>query len=160
MPLWTTLIGLLHHGQPVLGAINQPTLGQLAVGDNATTTLNGQPIRCRGTTDLATATLVTSDHRNLAHYQPGSNTDALIDACRLYRTWADGYGYLMLAAGFVDIAMDPIVNPWDIAALVPVVRGAGGTITDWNGNAPYPAESTIAAATRELHATVLHQLAN
>lgn len=158
VPLWTTLIGLLHHGQPVLGAINQPTLGQLAVGDNATTTLNGLPIRCRATTQLSEATLVTSDHRNLAHHQPDSNTDALIDACRLYRTWADGYGYLMLAAGFVDIAMDPIVNPWDIAALVPVVRGAGGTITDWHGGAPYPAESTIAAATPELHQSVLATL--
>ena len=158
VPLWTTLIGLLHQGQPVLGAINQPTLGQLAIGDNHTTTLNGQPVRCRATTHLAEATLVTIDHRNLAHYQPDSNTDALIDACRLYRTWADGYGYLMLAAGFVDIAIDPIVNPWDIAALIPVVRGAGGTITDWPGNSPYPADSTIACATAELHEAVTKTL--
>jgi histidinol phosphatase-like enzyme (inositol monophosphatase family) len=154
VPLWTTLIGLLHRGQPVLGAIHQPTLGQLAIGDNSTTTLNGQPVHCRSTTQLSAATLVTSDHRNLAHYQPDSHTDALIDACRLYRTWADGYGYLMLAAGFVDIAMDPIMNLWDLAALVPVVQGAGGTITDWQGAGPYPAKSTIACATPELHEAV------
>ena len=152
VPLWTTLIGLLHHGQPVLGAIHQPTLGQLVIGDNHTTTLNGQPVRTRATTALDQATLVTSDHRNLARYQDGPAADRLIDACRLYRTWADGYGYLLLATGFVDLALDPIMNPWDIAALVPVVRGAGGTITDWSGNAPYPAESILAAATPELHA--------
>lgn len=158
VPLWTTLIGLLHQGQPVLGAINQPTLGQLAIGDNETTTLNGKPTRCRPTTELAQSTLVTSDHFNLGKYQNGAAGDRLIAQTRLYRTWADGYGYLMLAAGFVDIAVDPIMNPWDIAALVPVVRGAGGVITDWQGGSPYPAESAIATATPELHQATLETL--
>ncbi len=160
VPLWTTLIGLLHNGEPVLGAINQPTLGQLAIGDGKTTTLNGAPVRCRATTDLKASTLVTSDHTNLGKYQDGAACDRLIKQTRLYRTWADGYGYLMLAAGFVDISMDPIMNPWDIAALIPVVRGAGGVITDWTGNTPYPAESTIAAATPELHRKVLEVLSH
>ncbi len=158
VPLWTTLIGLLHRGQPVLGAIHQPNLGQLVIGDNVTTTLNDRPVRTRATSELATATLVTSDHRNLARYQDGAACDRLIDACRLYRTWADGYGYLLLATGFVDLALDPIMNPWDIAALVPVVRGAGGTISDWSGDAPYPAESIVAAATADLHAQTLATL--
>lgn len=158
VPLWTTLIALLHQGQPVLGAINQPTLGQLAIGDNQTTKLNGKPTRCRPNTALDQSTLVTSDHFNLGQYQDGPACDRLIESTRLYRTWADGYGYLMLAAGFVDIAIDPIMNPWDIAALVPVVRGAGGTITDWQGGSAYPAESAIAAATSKLHAAVLDSL--
>ena len=51
--------------------------------------------------------------------------------------------------------LDPIMNPWDIAALVPVVRGAGGVISDWRGDPPYPAESTVAAATPALHAAVM-----
>jgi len=54
--------------------------------------------------------------------------------------------------------LDPIMNPWDIAALVPVIRGAGGAITDWQGGEPYPAQSTIACATPELHAAVLRTL--
>ena len=158
VPLWTTLIALLHKGQPVLGAINQPTLGQLAIGDNQSTTLNGKPTRCHPTTSLDQSTLVTSDHLNLGKYQDGAACDRLIQQTRLYRTWADGYGYLMLAAGFVDIAIDPIMNPWDIAALVPVIRGASGTIPDWSGNSPYPAESAIAAATPELHQAALDAL--
>jgi len=158
VPLWTTLIGLLHQGQPVLGAINQPTLGQLAIGDGTTTTLNGKPVRCRPTTILGEATLVTSDHFNLARYQNGPACDRLIQQTRLYRTWADGYGYLMLAAGFVDIAMDPIMNLWDLAALIPVVQGAGGIITNWQGTGPYPAEAAIACATPQLHAEVLKTL--
>lgn len=158
VPLWTTLIGLLHEGQPVLGAIHQPNLGQLAIGDGTTTTLNGKPVQCRPTTKLNEATLVTSDHYNLAEYQDGPACDRLIQQTRLYRTWADGYGYLMLAAGFVDVSMDPIMNLWDLAALVPVVQGAGGIITDWTGGGPYPAESAIACATPELHQQVLQEL--
>ena len=49
------------------------------------------------------------------------------------RTWGDCYGYLLVAAGFADVMLDPIMNPWDIAALVPIIRGAGGVITDWQG---------------------------
>jgi len=71
------------------------------------------------------------------------------------RTWGDCYGYLLVAAGHADVMIDPIMNPWDIAALVPIIRGAGGTITDWSGHAAYPADSTVAAATPELHAAVL-----
>jgi myo-inositol-1(or 4)-monophosphatase len=54
--------------------------------------------------------------------------------------------------------VDPIMNPWDIAALVPIVRGAGGTISDWQGGPAYPASSIVAAATPELHAAVIAAL--
>lgn len=158
VPLWGTLIALLHRGQPVLGAINQPVLGQLMIGDNTTTTLNGRPVRCRRTTQVEKSTVLTSDTLNLAKYQNGPACDRLLARAKLVRTWGDCYGYLLLAGGWADICLDPIMNPWDIAALVPVIRGAGGTITDWKGGAAYPAESTIASATPELHAEVLKVL--
>jgi len=161
VPLFATLIALLHHGQPVLGAIHQPILRQLVIGDNHTATLNDRPIRTRKTTRLEDSTLLTSDTLNIAKYQPASAScyDALARRTKLYRTWGDAYGYLLVATGFADICVDPIMNPWDIAALIPVIRGAGGVITDWRGNAPYPAESTIASATPELHAAVIQSLA-
>lgn len=152
VPLWTTLIALLHQGQPVLGCIHQPVLGQLVVGDGATTTLNGAPVRCRPTQRLADATLLTCDWLTPAVHQDGPAFDRLARSARLCRTWADGYGYLLLATGWADLVADPVMNPWDIAALVPVVRGAGGVITDWHGGPPYPAAATLAAATPELHA--------
>lgn len=157
VPLFGTLIALLHEGQPVLGCINQPILGQLMIGDGTTTTLNDRPVRVRDTRRLADATLLTSDTLNLAKFQNGPACDRLIEQVRLYRTWGDCYGYLLLASGFADICLDPIMNPWDLAALVPVIRGAGGVITDWRGNAPYPAESTIACAPA-LHAEVVATL--
>ena len=155
VPLFGTLIALLHHGQPVLGCIHQPVLRQLMLGDGTTTTLSGRDVRCRPTTRLAEATLLTSDTLNLAKYQHGPACDRLLASAKLVRTWGDCYGYLLLAGGWADISLDPIMNPWDVAALVPVVRGAGGVITDWSGGPAYPAASTVAAATPELHAAAL-----
>lgn len=158
VPLWGTLIALLHRGRPVLGCIHQPVLGQLMLGDETGTTLNGLPVRCRPTTSLAEATLLTSDPLNPARHQDGAGYERVLRAARLGRTWGDCYGYLLVASGRADVMLDPIMNPWDIAALVPVIRGAGGVITDWQGGEPYPAQSTIACATPELHAAVLRTL--
>ena len=158
VPLWGTLIALLHRGQPVLGCIHQPVLKQLMLGDGATTTLNGRAVRGRATTRIEDATLLTSDPLNPARYQNGAAYDALTHRAKLVRTWGDCYGYLLLASGWADVCLDPIMNPWDIAALVPVIRGAGGVITDWRGGAAYPADSTVAAATPTLHAAVVAAL--
>jgi histidinol phosphatase-like enzyme (inositol monophosphatase family) len=154
VPLWGTLTALLHRGQPVLGCIHQPILGQLMIGDGNTTTLNGRTVRTRSTTRIEESTLLTSDPLNL-RMRMGKDTDPFLSRAKLVRTWGDCYGYLLVAAGHADVMIDPIMNPWDIAALVPVIRGAGGVITDWNGGTPYPADSTVAAATPELHAAVL-----
>ena len=155
VPLFGTLIALLHRGEPVLGCIHQPILRQLMIGDGVETTLNGERVRCRATKNLADATLLTCDWTSPAQYQNGAAFDRLSRSVKLARTWGDCYGYLLLASGWADVAIDPIMNPWDIAALVPIVRGAGGVITDWHGGAAYPASSTIAAATPELHAATL-----
>ncbi|MEY2881386.1 MAG: hypothetical protein RLZZ15_3766 [Verrucomicrobiota bacterium] len=159
VPLWGTLIALLHEGQPILGAIHQPILGQLVIGDGATTTLNGAPARCRATTRIEDATVLFSDPLNPEKFQAGAAHDALLRRAKLARTWGDCYGYLLVATGQADVMLDPIMNAWDIAALVPILRGAGGVISDWRGGAPFPAESTVACATPALHAAVLAALA-
>jgi myo-inositol-1(or 4)-monophosphatase len=74
------------------------------------------------------------------------------------RGWGDCYGYLMVAMGRADLMCDPVMNPWDIAALIPVIRGAGGTISDWQGRSPVGATSIVAAATAELHAEAMELL--
>lgn len=157
VPLFGTLIALLHGGEPVLGCINQPILGQMLIGDNETATLNGRPVRVRNTSRLADATLLVTDVLDVAVHQNGAAFDALARQCRLLRTWGDCYGYFLLATGWADIACDPVMNPWDIAALIPVVRGAGGVITDWQGNEPLNAASTL-AATPALHSQAVRAL--
>ncbi len=157
VPLWGTLIALLHAGQPVLGAIHLPALGQFMLGDGTTTTLNGQPTRVRPCTRAEDATLLTSDPLNPAAFQDGAAFDALARRARLVRTWGDCYGYYLLASGRADLMCDPVLSPWDLAALVPVIRGAGGVITDWQGGSPWPATSAVAAGPA-LHAEAVAAL--
>lgn len=156
-PLFGTLIALLHEGQPVLGAIHQPVLRQLLVGDGQTAKFNGRPARVRSCQRIEAATLLTSDPFNPAKYRDGPAFETLARRARLVRTWGDCYGYLLLATGWADVMCDPILSPWDIQALVPIIRGAGGTITDWHGGDPVTGDSLIAAAP-DLHPLVLEAL--
>lgn len=156
-PLFGTLIALVHRGQPVLGAIHQPILRQLVVGDGRTTELNGRPVRVRPMARLEEATVLSTNLLSPAKHQNGPAFDAFIRRARLVRTWGDCYGYLLVATGWADVMCDPIMNPWDIAALIPVIRGAGGVITDWQGKDPVGAKSIVAAGP-QLHATVIAAL--
>lgn len=156
-PLFGTLIALLHRNLPVLGAIHQPVLRQLLIGDGSRTTLNGRTVRVRATQQIEEATLLCSDVLSPAQYQNGPAFDALCRRVKLVRTWGDCYGYLLLATGWADLMCDPIMNPWDVAALIPVIRGAGGVITDWQGRDPVSATSIVAAAPL-LHAQVIAAL--
>ncbi len=158
VPLWGILIALLHRGEPVLGCIHQPILRQLMVGDGKATLLNGQPVRSRAVARLEEATLLTSDPLNPAKYQNGDAYAALAQRAKLVRTWGDCYGYLLVAGGWADVMLDPIMNPWDIAALVPVIRGAGGAITDWQGKDPVRGNSIVATGSPALHREVLAAL--
>jgi histidinol phosphatase-like enzyme (inositol monophosphatase family) len=147
VPLFGTLIGLLHEGRPWLGGIHQPILQQLMLGDGRTTTLNGSPVRVRRCARLAEATVALSDPTHPAKYQQGAAFERLSREVRCTRTWGDCYGYLLLAAGWVDVMLDPVMNPWDLLPVVPVVAGAGGQITDWQGRPTdsLAAKSAIAA---------------
>jgi histidinol-phosphatase len=157
-PLFGTLIALLHHGQPVLGAINQPVLHQLCLGDGEKTTLNGRTVRVRQTPRLADATLLVTDVTDVPKHQDGAAFDSLVHDVKLMRTWGDCYGYLLLATGHADIMCDPIMNSWDIAPLIPVVRGAGGVISDWQGKDPVGAQSIVATTSQALHDEVIARL--
>ncbi|MFM7804508.1 MAG: histidinol-phosphatase [Verrucomicrobiota bacterium] len=159
VPLFGTLIGLMHRGRPLLGCIHQPVLRQLMIGDGKVTTLNDQPVRVRPCAKLSEATLLTTDPLHPAKYQNGAGFDALTREVRLYRGFGDCYGYLLLCCGRVDVMVDPIVNPWDLLPLVPLLEGAGATVTDWQGRPANHAGATSAVASApELHAEVLRRL--
>jgi myo-inositol-1(or 4)-monophosphatase len=144
-PLFGTLIALSRAGKPVLGAIHQPLLRQLVVGDGSVTTLNGRPVRLRDCARIEDAVLLTTDLANIAKRRNGPAFDAVAARAGLFRTWGDCYGYLLVATGHADAMCDPIMHSWDIQALVPVIRGAGGVITDWTGGDPVGGDSIVAA---------------
>jgi myo-inositol-1(or 4)-monophosphatase len=140
-----TLIALVKNGQPVLGAINQPILGEFLIGDNITCTLNGFDTKVRNCEKLSDAVLLTTDHLNIKKYQDINKFNSLLDKVKLYRNWGDCYGYYLVATGYADIMIDPVMNIWDFMALIPVIKGAGGVITDYKGGDPVKGKSIIAS---------------
>jgi histidinol phosphatase-like enzyme (inositol monophosphatase family) len=154
-----TLISLLKNGQPLIGVINQPILNEFVVGDNNQTKLNGKTVHIRKCDKLSEAVLLTTDHLNIGKYKDQKKFDELVSKVKLYRNWGDCYGYYLLVTGFADIMIDPIMNIWDSMALIPIVQGAGGIISDYNGNDASKGSSIIASNT-ELHSTVISILNN
>lgn len=154
VPLFGTLIALLHNNQPILGAINHPALKECLIGDNTTTELNDVKVTMKKCEDISSAILLTSDHLIYGKYKDKTNFENLTNMVKLYRTWGDCYGYSLLASGYADIMIDPIMSKWDIAALIPVINGSGGIITDYYGYNPMEGDS-IVASNKKLHKQVI-----
>ena len=129
-----TLISLLMDGAPILGIINQPVLGERWFGlVGETTTFNGQPIKTRACSTLADAWMYST---NPAMFQ-GSAERAFksLSGCVKHALFGtDCIGFGLLAAGYTDIICEADMNPWDYMALIPIVEGAGGVISDWHGD--------------------------
>ncbi|KAH9621782.1 hypothetical protein KSS87_016563 [Heliosperma pusillum] len=125
-PLFGTLIALLYKGQPILGIINQPILKERWIGIvGRRTTLNGQEVSTRSCAALSQA------------YLPLSN-DLTCDVLTYVKVkvplyGCDCYAYALLASGFVDLVIESGLKPYDFLALIPVIKGAGGSISDWKG---------------------------
>ena len=152
-----TLIALVKNGKPILGVINQPVLNEFLIGDNYSSELNGQEVHVRNCDSLSEAVLLTTDHLHIKEYQDINKFDNLIRKVKLYRNWGDCYGYYLVATGFADIMVDPIMNLWDKMALIPIINGAGGTITDYQGGDPLIGTSIIATGGR-IHRDVINIL--
>lgn len=140
-----SIIGLTYQGQPVLGAIHQPVLKELFIGDNHTTTFNGNLIHVKKSGPLNDAVLVTSDLLNIGDYKEVKGFDNLCKQIKLARTWGNCFGYSLLAMGYVDIMIDPKPEKWDKIGIIPIIRGAGGIVTDYHGNDPVAGDSIVAS---------------
>ena len=135
LPLFGTLIGLFHKGKPVLGIIDQPILQERWLGvDGERSTLNGKPISVRACTDVGSAYMYSTAPGMFGggHAKPHQ---ALTEKVKLFRWGGDCYAYGLLAAGHVDLVVEADLKLYDYAALIPVIAGAGGVITDWKGKA-------------------------
>jgi myo-inositol-1(or 4)-monophosphatase len=116
--------------------------------------LNGNPAHVRNCSKVSDAVLLNTDILDIEEYQNKKGFDSLMHQVKLFRMWGDCYGYLLVATGFADIMMDPIMNPWDFLALIPILKGAGGTITDYHGNDPLKGNSIVATG-GSIHQTVI-----
>jgi histidinol phosphatase-like enzyme (inositol monophosphatase family) len=133
-PIFGTLIALMEGGFPVLGIIDQPVTRERWVGaTGVATTLNGRAVRTRSCRELSDAVLASTgpqyfDEHSAEHFM------ALAAKTSRRTVWGgDCYNYGLLAAGHLDLVVEAGLKLHDLAALVPIVEGAGGTMCDWDG---------------------------
>jgi myo-inositol-1(or 4)-monophosphatase len=159
-PLWGTLIGLVEDGVPILGLMDQPFLRERFWGADGRAQLRGgdgrtRRLRTRPCTGLAEAVL-TSTHPDL--FARGAEAAAFArvkERARLTRYGGDCYGYCLLAAGFVDVVIEAGLKPYDVIPLIPIIEGAGGQITTWDGKPALAGGRVVASGDRRVHAEAL-----
>jgi len=153
-PLFTTLIALVHKDIPILGVIDQPILRERRVGVAGQNSDSG--LRRN---DIKNATIATT---SIDYFTPEQTASfqKLKSQCANTVLGGDAYAYAMLANGQIDIVIDAGLKPYDFCALRPVIEGAGGVITDWEGKAITLASDgrVIAAGSGELHEVALGML--
>lgn len=153
-PVWGTLIGFAVDGVAVAGLMSQPFIGEnyLAV-PGASTYRRGdqsQANRTSGLTELASARVFTTTPKLFDTPDLEAKWQAIEGATRLQRFGMDCYGYALLASGHADLVIEPYLNTYDIAALVPIIREAGGAISCWDGTEPTGGGNIVAAASQDL----------
>lgn len=134
VPLWGTLIACCEGDTVLAGAACFPAVQETvaaAIGEGCW--WNGSRAAVSTTTQLTQATALITDER--FHERPSrrGRWQSVAAQAAVARTWGDCYGYLLVATGRADIMIDDIVNPWDAAAVYPLITEAGGRFTDWRG---------------------------
>jgi inositol-phosphate phosphatase/L-galactose 1-phosphate phosphatase/histidinol-phosphatase len=161
VPLFGTLIALLHGGRPVLGLLDQPISGERWLGaEGRGSTLNGREIHTRACAELALATIFATSPDMFS----GAEVEGfgrVRSGAKLVRYGADCYAYGLCAAGFVDAVVEAALKPHDFCALIPIIEGAGGLVTDWRGGRPGLVTDgrILACGDVRLHRQLLAQLA-
>lgn len=134
VPLYAVLIGLEIDDLPALGVVNLPAINELVFAAKGLGCFwNHRPAQVSATASLEEALLLATDFGNCEPYGFGAAGRTLQQRVHSRRTWGDAYGHVLVATGRADIMLDPIMNIWDCAALLPIVEEAGGTFTDWGG---------------------------
>lgn len=161
LPVWGTLIGLLKEGKPILGMMAQPFTGERFAGDGARAWYSGpdgaRSLTSRPCPTLGDATLFTTTP---ALFNPADRAayDRVEVAVRFARYGTDCYAYCMVAAGHADIVIETELQAYDIVALIPIIEGAGGRVSDWSGSSAARGGRVAATGDRHLHDTVLQLL--
>ncbi len=167
MPVWGTLIGLTRNGHPCYGMMHQPFTRERFFGDGSAATWRGldhnrkdieRKLRTRPCASLDQATLMTTHPSLLSEgtLEPYRRVEKEV---RLSRYGGDCYSYCMLAAGHVDLVIESGLKPYDIVALIPIVEGAGGVVTTWDGGSAANGGTIIASGDKRLHEQALKLLA-
>ena len=160
-PIWGTLIALLHRGTPVYGMMHQPYIGERFSGDNGSARYRGasseRKLAVRRCASLKEAISFTTSPllMNASDRAAFGKVEAEV---KLTRYGGDCYSYCMLAAGHLDLVIETELKPYDIAALIPIITGAGGIITTWEGKPAQGGGRIVAAGDPRVHEAALKLL--
>ncbi len=161
-PLWGTLIALEHRGKPVLGVLDQPFLRERFVGTDDQTIFSHpggtSKLRTRSCPSLSDAVICTT--HTMLHFKEKEREQyfRVERACRLSRYGGDCYAYALIAMGFVDLVIETDLKRWDVAAIIPIIEGAGGVVSDWNGDPITGEGNIVAAGDARVHAQAVNLL--
>lgn len=153
VPLYTTLVAVMRNNEPLVGVIFAPAVDEMvyaATDQGCWHVINNgepQPAKVSTVDTLAEAVFLTTCVRSYTRdrQQDGREIfDKLAESCRVSRTWGDAFGYLLVATGRAEIMIDPIMNIWDAAALLPIIQEAGGKFFDWQGNSTVHSGEAVA----------------
>jgi histidinol-phosphatase len=158
MPAWGTLIGLMHHGEPVFGMMHQPFIGERFSGDGGAARYRGRmgerELHVRECASLADAVLFTTSPL-LMNEADRTSFRRVEQKVKLSRYGGDCYAYCMLAAGQIDLVIETEIHPHDIVPLIPIVTGAGGIVTTWENGPAQGGGRIVAAGDARVHAAAL-----
>ena len=164
VPVWATLIALLIDGEPTVGVVSAPALGRVwwaETGHGAhTQDIDGttRPISVSGISQLGDSSFSFSDHVGWSRF--GDNSlQSILNSVERVRAYGDFWSHMMVAEGIVDFAAEPELSPWDQAALIPVVREAGGRMTGLEGDDLFISRSSL-TSNSHLHDAVLDVIKN
>jgi myo-inositol-1(or 4)-monophosphatase len=161
MPIWGSLIGLTRNGAAVFGMMHQPFVRERFAGDGGAAHYRGpageRDLHVRPCASLADAMMFTTSPQ-LMNAQDRAAFGRVEAAVKLSRYGGDCYPYCMLAAGLVDLVIESGLKPHDIVALIPIIEGAGGIVTNWEGESAVEGGRIIAAGDRRVHAAALKLL--
>ena len=160
-PIWGTLIALLHRGTPVYGMMHQPFIGERFSGDNGAANYAGpsgeRRLAVRRCGSLKEATAFTTSPL-LMTAADRAQFAKIENAVKLTRYGGDCYSYCMLAAGHLDLVVETELKPYDIAALIPIITGAGGIVTTWDGKPAQNGGRIVAAGDPRVHEAAMRIL--
>ncbi len=140
VPLFGTLIGVEKDGVCVIGVVRFPALDEVvyaAKGSGAWWQFGNKPPRrahVSNVTSMSEATFCTTNSTRWLAIKKREALESLLQSVHLARGWGDCFGHMLVATGRAELMIDPAMNPWDAAALLPIVQEAGGEFIDWNGN--------------------------
>lgn len=159
LPTWGTLIAFDPGSGPTLGVIDQPYLKERWIagpeGGEFRSMLGPRPLKTRGCERLEDAVLMATHPEIFVSSHERSGFDAVAARVKLLRWGGDCYSYGLIAIGQADLVIEANLQPFDIQAIIPIIRAAGGVITDWQGGDAANGGQVVAAATPALHKAAL-----